>query len=244
MNVSIAGLATADSGTGDYATSSFTTTSQSPGADRLQLLALSYSWAAARASPATITVTGCNLTWVQIASRAFWPDSTNFWNAVYIFRALGASPTTGQLTVSAGSVDIWSWAYSWVECTGMDTSGTNGSGAIVQSASNAATGLSLTVTLAAFASANNATYGAFGSGNDFGNIVTHTPGTGFTELHDTYAEFCGLGTQWRNDNDTSVDHTISNPAGSEFIGGIAIEIADAAVVAATRRYSLTTLGVG
>ena len=227
MTVATAGLDTADSGVGNYASNSFTTASQSPGTNRLQLLAVSFDWEAARATAPTVTVTGCSLTWVQIASRMFWPDGANFWNTVYLFRALG-TPTTGQLTIDAGAIDVWSWAYSWSECTGMDTSGTNGSGAIVQSASGLASANSLTVTLAAFASANNATYGAFGTGNDFANIVTHTAGTGFTELHDNYSEYCGIGTEWRADNDTSVDNTITNPAGSEFMGGIAIEIADAA----------------
>ncbi len=63
----------------------------------------------------------------------------------------------------------------------MDTSGSNGSGAIVQSKTNTvSTGTSLTVTLdSGITQTNNATFGGFRKAGQ-GNAVT--PGSGFTEL--------------------------------------------------------------
>ncbi len=228
MTVAITSLASGNSGSADYATTSFNTASASPGANRLQLLAVAVDYDAAVASPPSCTVSGDGLTWVQIAAYSYWPDGANFWNAVYLFRAMGASPTTGALTVTLGA-NPWNWAYSWTEATGMNTGGTNGSAAIVQSATNRATSTAIAATLAAFGSAANATYLCAGLGNSFGNAVTATAGTGFTEVHDTYPAggYAGAYSEWRTDNDTSPDAATTDPAGIEYWGAIAVEIADA-----------------
>lgn len=72
-----------------------------------------------------VTVTGCGLTWVQV-SEVVIND-----RMIAVFRAMGASPSTGALSLAyggTGTVLSWTWATrSW---TGVDTSGTNGSGAV------------------------------------------------------------------------------------------------------------------
>lgn len=247
MTVAIAGLAVGNSGSADYATTSFNTASATPGANRLQLLAVAVDYDAAQASLPSCSVSGAGLTWVQVASYAYWPDAANFWNGIYLFRAMGASPSTGALTVTLG-VNPYNWAYSWTEATGMDTGGTNGSAAIVQSATARATSTAIAATLAAFGSAANATYLCAGLGNDFGNAVTATVGTGFTELHDTYPAggYAGAYSEWRADNDTSPDATSSNPAGIEYWGAVAVEIANApagGVLAGSANLATTITGV-
>jgi hypothetical protein len=108
-----------------------------------------------------------------------------------------------------------------IEFSGIDTSGTDGSGAVVQSVTNSGTPLSsLTVTLAAFGSVDNATYGTFSTN---GNVTGWTPGSGFTLIHEQANATDGpsFATEFRADNDTSVDAT---QPGSGDMGGIAVEI--------------------
>lgn len=98
---------------------------------------------------------------------------------VTIFRAMSASPGNGPLTItSPQTVSNCQWIVS--QWTGVTTSGTNGSGAIVQTATNSAnTGTSLTAGLAAFGNPANVAYGVFGINS---NVVAITPGAGFTEI--------------------------------------------------------------
>lgn len=165
------------------------------------------------------TLTGNSLTYVEIASANY--DNTGTQKRVTLFRAMGSSPTSGTIAIDFAGQTQTDIKWSVDQASGTDTSGTNGSGAIVQSATNADTSnlaTALTVTLAAFSSTNNATYGGFGKGGSGG----HTVGSGFTQLsNETSAGAITVSTQWRVDNDTTVDVT-SSEAGEQ--GGIAIEI--------------------
>ncbi len=217
--------ATLDSGADATNASGFSTGSVAPSANSLELMAISISWAGASvASAPPVTVTGNNLTWELVASQIYFPDGTgNWWNTLYLYRAMGANPSSGSVTVDLGANTFDSAAFSLVEFSNVDTSGSNGSGAVIQSAANNDTGVSaIAVTLGSFSSTGNATYGVFGAGDSDATARTFTPGTGFTELHDTGIEYASIGTQWRADNDTSVDTTAS--ALTEGLGGIAIEI--------------------
>lgn len=200
--------------------SAYSTASVSPAANKLILFAIiaSSSTAAALEVP---SVAGCNLTWVEVASQGvqFSGPSPRGWFS--LFRAMGGSPTTGAVTATY-TTGRTSCAWSMVEVDGIDLSGTNGSGAIAQSATNfVAADTVLTVTLAAFENANNATFAGFAVYDN--DIVTHTftPGTGFTEIHDTGAQASSITTEWRADNDTTATITADS---SESIGGIAIEL--------------------
>lgn len=196
----------------DASQSSYDTASVAPSGNTLQLLRVGYRGD----TGATVSVTGCGLTWVLVDDQA-----ENSYR-ILLFRAMGASPSSGALTIAFTSNPE---RVNWDLCEfgNVDTGGTNGSGAIVQAVKNATSGAGgLTVTLAAFSSEDNATYGAFLCGNgDF-----HASGSGFTQLasmltgpEDQWYRIYGS-TQWRNDNDTTVDVTWGYNLGV----GIAVEL--------------------
>ncbi len=140
-------------GTGTQSTASFTSFSFTASANALILLAI-YSQRAGGGNNAP-TVSGDNLTWVQHDTQLLGNYRAT------LFRAMG-SPTTGGVTISFGGQTQDNITYEICQFTGVDTTGTNGSGAIVQENKNSqnTTATSLTVTNAAFASPNNVTYGS------------------------------------------------------------------------------------
>jgi hypothetical protein len=212
---------THDSSTTDGTT--FNTASITPGANRL-ILCLDQG-RKDTGTGAQSTITGCGLTWVQLATVILGTT-----RRINISRALGASPSTGQVTITYANSQEWS-LWQVVEVDGVDTSGTNGSGAIVGSpvtdSSSSATTLSLT--LPAFASANNAAFGFFVHTTN----QVKTPGSGFTELVDFgLADVAGTGFQSEYKlNSTTVDASWATTSGAL---AIAIEIAAAAATGLLR----------
>jgi hypothetical protein len=221
-------MADLTSGTTETNGSSQATASVTPTANRLILAVCANRSTSGDA--AVTTATGNGLTWVSIATLIFG-ESGNNRVRLTIFRSMGASPSAGAITFDAGGTTQETWGWSITEFAGIDTGGTNGSAAVVQSATQQETSsvTTSTVTLAAFGSANNATFGVIGRNK---NNESFTPGSGFTEIHDltTASESLGVATEWRNDNDTTVD---GSWASSVKAGGVAIEIK--AVVAALHR---------
>lgn len=225
----------------DSSATSYATASYSPPANTL-ILASFTSRSNITVDPTQPTATGNGLTWVVVGSVVYDNTSTSR-RRVTLFRAMGASPTTGALTFDeAGQTQT---GGSWVidQVTGTDTSGSDGSGAIVQAVTNfdgAGTATSLTVTLAAFSSANNSTYGSWGYGNP---ANAATAGSGFTIIGDDASIVNGarVTTEFQTANDTTVD--ISYAAGGE-IGGIAIEIKASSAVTATFIPRRQLMGVG
>lgn len=206
------------SSSNNTAGTSFTTSSISPTANSLVLLSFLVRNAVS-VDPVTPTVTGAGLTWVEVNSSLYDPDSSTR-RKLFVFRALGASPSTGALTIDFGAVTHANITYAIDEFSGVDTSGTNGSGAIVQSGHNEVTDgtvSTLTVTLSAFSNLGNATFGAFAANNDSN---TTTAGTGFTKLGDVL-DSGRLMTEFRSDNDTTVNFTLSTTSD---LGGVAVEI--------------------
>src|SRR3989442_2758141 len=149
---------------------SATTASIAPGANQLVL-----AWVASTATPTpgVPTLSGNGLTWVIMAGAVG--------SRISLFRAMGASPTAGPVTIDFGSSTQKSIAWSIVEFSGVDTSGTNGSGAIVRTATGydgAAGPSGLTITLAAPVGSGNATAGGFENVGAFTNSIS--PGAGYT----------------------------------------------------------------
>jgi len=178
------------------------------------------------------TLSGCGLTWVAIGTVEE-DVSVPSMRGGTLFRGLG-TPSTGALTITFG-VTHESCAWSVAEATGIDTSGTNGSGAVVQVVTATGTGTTPAVTLAAFGSANNATYAGVATRGD---LVT-SPGTGFTLLGtatSSISSVVGVGSQYQLANDTSVDMTIAT---SDVWGIIGVEVKAAA--AATGALVLSTI---
>lgn len=194
------------------------TASITPSANKLILLTITSR--ADAVQPTISSVSGNGLTWVEINHRDY--DAAGSRRTVFLYRAMGSSPTTGSVTITWGGIQT---AKAWCidEITGADTSGTNGSGAIVQSVTNeGASVTSLTITLADFSSSSNATYGAFsGAGDD-----TFTAGSGFSITAQTHpgTNEISVASEFKATNDTSVDITLSP---LDDIGGVAIEIKNA-----------------
>lgn len=177
----------------------------------------------ASTNPSLPTVTGAGITWTSVGSTAIYDDSGTSRRTLFLFSGTCSSTTSGALTVDFGAVSHTGMIYTIDELSYADTSGT-----IVQSASNkdtTGTVSTLSVTLAAFAKASNATYAVFCNGND---SATTTPGTGFSKLGDfseSNSNVSGrLTSEFRSGNDTSADITYSLTAQ---LGGIAVEIKSA-----------------
>lgn len=212
MSVTRASLTSGNS-TGNA--SSYTTASVTPSANKLQILSVGNTRSAG--SPTTPTVTGNGLTWVQIATIS---DGTN--RRITVFRAMGASPSAGAITIDFGGTSQNNCSWSLNELTGMDTSGTNGSGAIVQSATNTGSATtSLSITLSAFGSATNAGIAAFIVDNN----LAITPDTGWTEMHEVQ---CSDGSDSHTNETQFIASSDTTAAcswtGNQKVAGIAIEI--------------------
>jgi len=133
-----------------------------------------------------------------------------------LFTAVPTQDYTGTLVINFGANTETGCAWRLVEWHNVDTATNDG---IVQTATNTGTGTTYSATLAAFGSANNATYGQFGWNTINGMVA----GTGFFEAADlTYTlPNVAYGFEWRPDNSTTVDATCSV---SSSFGAIAAEI--------------------
>lgn len=142
MGIVVSPLALVTSGVsnGSLATGSF-----SPFANSLILACIANT---SNGGIAVSTLVGNGLTWVKVAAAN---GGGLGWANIEIWRAMGASPASGPLTVTWAS-NVLGSLIRVVQMVGVDTSGTNGSGAIVQSAASAisAQGVNPSVTLAAF----------------------------------------------------------------------------------------------
>jgi Carbohydrate binding domain len=154
-----------------YVTSSFDQIQ--PGPNRLVFCTVSIGHATA--APAISSVTGLGLTWVLAGERVSADSSRR----TAIYRAMGASPTLGQVTVTLAS-GAENCAIRIVEFTGTSTVGSNGQGAVRQLTTGAGTGSSKSAgTLAGALRPNSITFGAFNA-NTSSDVPS--PGAGFEEL--------------------------------------------------------------
>jgi hypothetical protein len=170
-----ASVLTEGSSTTDAA--SYATASISPTANRLVLLAVFSGDTVAAAAAAPSSVTGNGLTWVQVATQNNSDSNTNITTTV--FRAMGASPSAGAVTINFGATQE-NCAWSVAEFAGVPTTGTHGSGAVVQAkTATHNNGSAWSVTLDVAPGAANALYGAAQQNS---NTVVITPGAGFTQL--------------------------------------------------------------
>ena len=146
------------------------------------------------------TLSGGGMTsWTQVASVDYDPISGSL-GRLTVFRAMSASPGSGPITITfSATVSNVDWIVS--QWTGVDQSGTNGSGAIGQIGSARGDAVSaLSVPLAAFGNPNNVAYGAVGARL---NAPAVTPGSGFTEIAETTpGENTLLETQWATNLNT------------------------------------------
>ncbi|HMA41959.1 MAG TPA: galactose oxidase-like domain-containing protein [Gemmatimonadales bacterium] len=175
----------------------YTTASIAPAPNALITVAVLMRRSSGAVTP---TVTGGGMpAWDLVASADFDTQSSPT-KRVMIFRALSATPGTGAITIQfASSVSNVQWIVS--QWDGVETGGTNGSGAIVQTGTARSDGAtSLAVSLAPFPSANDVAYGVAGVAKN-GPIVT--PASGFTEIAEVSSgETSALQAEWATNQST------------------------------------------
>lgn len=160
----------------------------------------------------SVADTGCGLTW-QLAQALNFNSTQGTGTTTHMetWRTLGngsACTITGTWTPAVAGRGA-----SVSQFSGVDTSGSNGSGAIGIKATNTGSGTTPSVTMGAFGSAANATFGVFGSGAS----QSRTQGAGMTLLGAD-----GLvSDEWAAGNVSPVQQTLG--AGAAW-GGIGIEI--------------------
>lgn len=207
--------------------STYATASVSPSANALILVAFQVRRNGTDlASVPSWALSGNSLTWVEIDNITY-TTSGAVNQRIWLFRAMGSSPSSGAITISwaAGwSINNATWAV--LECSGTDKSGTNGSGAVVQSNKSSCTSCTgLTLSLSAFGSTRNATLATFGVDNSTNTITNEG---GWTELAEQTANETTdsetIEVEWINANDTSPSVTFA----TAYAGGVGIEIKAAA----------------
>lgn len=163
-----------DSGSSTTDGTSFSTVdSISPGANRL-VLAFIATGDTSGAGAAPTGVSGAGLTFTHVGGQQ--QGSGN--QRVDIFRAMSASPSSGALSITyAATTENCGWVI--VEFDGVDTSGTNGSGAIVQFKGDTDSGSNVAIALNNAVTSGNATAGC-ATGNT--QSPTYTAGSGFVLL--------------------------------------------------------------
>lgn len=211
MPVTATHLVTASSETD---ATSYATASISPTSSRLILVF--FAGTSATNTPPDPTITGNGFTYTKVATLV---DASTT-RIVGVYRALG-SASAGAVTISFGSHTMARLGWSIAEFGNIKTTGVNGADAVVQSntGQNTGTQTTLSIALAAFASANNATYGGIRRSPTTGATV----GSGFTELGIDTANSATVATEWKNSNDTSVDWTWASDSSTNM--AVALEIA-------------------
>jgi len=102
--------------------------SWSPGANELCLIAV-----AQRNESLSLSIAGNGLTWVEIINL----DNAQGQCGISVFRAMGASPSSGAPAITIGGTNTTPVIGVGIRLSGVDTSGTNGSGAVEVTASDA-----------------------------------------------------------------------------------------------------------
>lgn len=199
---------------------SATTASVTLLANRLHLLTVT-SFESDGSTSEIPTCTG----WELVETNEYFTSAGVLYFRVTVLRRMPGSDTTAAQTIdfnSVSQVEV-NWSIDQSDAN-VDTTGTNGSGAIVQTAENSATSTTtITATLGAFGSTDNGTFGA--AAYYGGGMTAWTEGAGFTALAEIASGFSadtGVLTQYRIDNDTSVDVTVNTTV--DGIGIIALEI--------------------
>lgn len=186
------------SGVNSGSSTTGTTASISPGANRLLIVSIFTGSGAGWASP---TISGLSLTWTKREEQV----DSDTQRAVTVYTApTGASPGSGTITMTQSVSTTLLWCVDEVSGD-IDTANP-----VVQTAKNKidnASASTIAVTLAAFANSLNATFGAI-------RISTNNPltvGSGFTQLAQPAATnpfYCM--SQWKSTNDTTVDWSWSS----------------------------------
>jgi len=200
--------------------SSYSFPSITAAANRLYVVFLSTSQGSVTAPSATrLSGAGLSFTEIGAAGGLLYSGSTGV-RRIQAWRALVASGAgTGAIAISLNGTSTGMDAVL-LEFAGVNTSGTNGSGALAQSTSKATSATSLTLSLAAFGTSSNRPVAFF---NHRVSEAT-TPEGGYTELDDAShgSPVAGAECEW---NASAPDTTPSASwATSSQAGGFALEV--------------------
>lgn len=176
-------------------------------------------------NPASPTIIDSAITWVSVADLLF--DSTGTQRGrLTVFRAqANADGYFDPLTIDYGGVNQDTCNAHLIALMGEERSGTNGSAAVVQSATGTASGgADVSATLAAFGHANNATLAFVGATREAGSIahnfdVAEWHDERYSSGSDTY--FSRIISSWKFGNDTSPTKVMGS---HDEAGMIALEI--------------------
>lgn len=207
-------------GSGASSATSFATASISPTGSRLILVSIHAYISTGSAQPAQPTVTGNGITYELVRAQNVDAAGTDR-ATLFTFRGMAASPSAGAITIDFGAVTMTrcQWSVDQSDAN-VDTSGTNGSGAVVQT-----TG----VTTASGATSGSVNYPvAMTAGNSgfsaWGHQVQEakTPRASWTELADvTVVTLASVETQYIAATDTA--GSASWTTGSR-AGGVIVEV--------------------
>jgi hypothetical protein len=137
-----------------------TTASVTPGANKLILAIIATRWTSIPPDD-VIAVTGNGLTWVRVQEEQYADSRT-----IGIYRSLGASPSSGTIVFTESSGDAYSGnaCVTILEVSNVDTTGTNGSGAVGTAATAIqAGGTSLGLTITGTPGVGDVSFGAIGT---------------------------------------------------------------------------------
>lgn len=210
---------------------SYTTASISPTSGSPVFIAIDIKNGAST-DPTVSSVSGCGLTWTDVGSSSPWDSTSGSRRQLHVWKGLG-TPSSGTITITTGETDsTCSWSVD--EFSGVDTTSP-----VVQSNhnENGDVGSSVTVTLSAFSSASNGTYGGFGHWNN----VTMSADGGHTVLVTQGTYDPGIAVEYNPGNDTSV---VGSFSGAANIGGVAIELAAATAGGSTPATGYMTANTG
>lgn len=175
-----------------YGTGSFTTSSFTPPANSLLVVALeAVRNGSASNFMSNLTISGGSLTYTKRAER----EQGDWRAAVQLYTApVGASPGSMTITVDCGAINVYQYIVHVFAYEGYDTS--SPVGATGTAGGNSATG-SLTLNLSATTASDcEVIASCVAQDEPVGNI---TPGTGYTEIYDTSGDGDGnvrLQSQW------------------------------------------------
>lgn len=187
------------SGVGNFSGTNLSTASVTPGANRLVLACFGVAVDVNYGADNNFSVAGNGLTWVRME------ETQQNRRSCAVFRSMGASPSSGAITLTEASASSVGQNGSWVivEFSGVETSGTNGSGAVGTVASNSGNSIeTLGLTIAGTPATGDVTFASF---------AMEDGKTAFTSdaLWDTLADTNDVGTevQTRVDWDTGQDQS-------------------------------------
>jgi hypothetical protein len=202
----------------------YTTASWTPTAGKVYLLA--FAVLDLGGSPLVPTVSGNNITWDRVGNDvggATNQPSMAVWSGYADSTSTAGAITFSGCVPSGQTADGAIWGIVELSDVGRGTDK-----GMIQSGITSTTADTITVTLSAFASADNATGAWFLSYDNAGGTLTNTAGTGFALVSGLDAsqtmggDTTRLSFEFRNDNDTSV--TASAAAANDRMLMHAVEI--------------------